>query len=75
MKCAICFRKLDNPGKFPDDFPDEWKMCCNCHGYAKFITSYNLEDIIGYFRDGDSGMDKNTFIRRAKKINKLISVV
>ena len=72
-KCAICHKRLHRA--FPDDFPDEWKFCCNCKRYAEYIIHYGLKSIIDYFRDGDNGIDKYTFIKRAKKIDKLVNVV
>ncbi len=35
-KCVICGFKLDK-GKFPKDFPDEWKFCCLCKKIADYI--------------------------------------
>lgn len=28
--CVICGEEFDYPKRFPDDFPDEWKLCCMC---------------------------------------------
>ncbi len=26
--CSICGNKLHHQGKYPQDFPDKWKLCC-----------------------------------------------
>jgi len=33
--CSICKSKLHNP--FPKDFPDEYKICCECDITASFV--------------------------------------
>ena len=74
-RCAICFAKHDNPKAFPTDFPMEWRMCCNCKGYAGHIALFGIEDIIRYFKKHFSTIRVRTFTKRAKKIDKLIRVV
>ncbi len=38
-KCVICDFPLDDV--FPDDYPEEFKFCCKCLGWAKFLTEPN----------------------------------
>lgn len=35
-KCAICDSSLHS-GRFPLDFPDDWKFCCNCLYIAELM--------------------------------------
>jgi len=71
-KCSICRKGLH--AVFPRDFPDEWKFCCGCCDLANVIVAYNLERVAKWFPEGGLGVDKHTFIRRAKKIEKLVNL-
>lgn len=74
-KCCICHRRLHDLIIFPDDFPIEWRMCCNCFRYAGYIVYYGLKRVIGWFKSNNIFcLDKSTFIRRAKKIDKLVNL-
>ena len=48
-KCTICGFPLVRV--FPEDFPKEWKFCCNCHYIAKMLTTGSVDEKIwGVFR-------------------------
>jgi len=49
-------------------------MCCNCQGYAKCIARIGLEHTIIYCEDFKFTV-RRISIKRAKKINKLITVI
>jgi len=68
--CAIC-GKLHEPhfAHFPEDFPDEFKLCCNCHRLANLLTIYELELIITHFQCSTLNADK---IRRIYNLIKVV---
>ena len=43
-ECAIC--KFPLTAKYPDDYPDEYKFCCNCFKWAKKLVE--TEKLVGY---------------------------
>ena len=71
-KCSICRKGLHS--NFPRDFPDEWKLCCDCYDLAGVIVAYSLERVVEFFAEDRLGIDKYSFIRRAKKIGKLVNL-
>lgn len=73
-RCATCFGKLHRPNRFPEDFPDEWKMCCNCKGLASIIAYYGLEDVVRFFIKSSSFLDKRSILKRTKRIKELITL-
>lgn len=43
--CAICNEKLSN--EFPEDFPNEFKFCCACLGWAEILVCTKDADGLG----------------------------
>jgi len=43
-KCVICKFHLHN--KFPEDFPEDWKFCCNCQNTALLIVRGTLTPLL-----------------------------
>lgn len=42
--CTICGFVLEDV--FPDGYPKEWKFCCSCLSWAKFITE--IDNRVGH---------------------------
>lgn len=75
-KCCICGSWFDNPAVFPDDFPDEWKMCCSCNSYAIEITEMgDVEKVISAWITIIRVDYRKKFVAKLLKIDKLIKVV
>lgn len=51
-RCAICRFPLIH--EFPEDYPNEWKFCCNCLYIAQKLTRGEElnENIWGIYRVG-----------------------
>ena len=51
-KCIGCDSLLDNPEKYPIDYPDDMKMCCDCTltylWYLGMSPSY-IQSIVGNY--------------------------
>ncbi len=69
-KCVICGFKLTK--KFPEDFPDEWKMCCPCIILAENIIIHG-KDKLKYmcFPNECEGL----LLERLEEMYKLITIV
>ena len=75
-KCATCGRGLHKPNVFPDDFPDEWKMCCSCNFYAKAIVDDgNVIGIINSWYPIIKIECREKFLETIKKVDELIKVI
>jgi len=55
-KCSVCVRFLDSYDRFPKDFPDQFKICCNCKHVAEYI--YNLDHPINSYVFPEGSFDK-----------------
>ena len=73
-KCVACFSTLHEGGKFPEDYPEEWKMCCGCLDVANVIVGYSFSQVIDFFRRSSKNFDRKAYIKRTERINKLINV-
>ena len=62
--CVVCGFKFTE--KFPDDFPEEFKFCCSCLAWAKFMLE---KDYGSFFWEGTV---VNPII---KKIHDIITLV
>ncbi len=76
--CVICGRhhSPEDKFRFPEDFPDEFKMCCFCRGDADLLTRLSLEEVIEIITKRSLNYPNNAKISidYYKKINKLIAV-
>ena len=69
-KCITCFSKLHKGWNFPEDFPEEWKMCCHCKVLADLIISHGLKRVINAF----TVLERKSLLKRIERVNKLINV-
>lgn len=67
--CVICNFHLTK--KFPEDFPDEFKFCCQCKAFAHHIISDGVNKLINLYIV--CGMPK--FSGQIEKIHKRITMV
>ncbi len=73
IKCVICYRELEDAYKFPEDFPDEWKMCCNCLWTGAPLLREGIEKTIEFYKIFfDCGTDR--FLQHKEKAEKLIKL-
>lgn len=42
LYCQICKDLLDKSSDFPEDFPDKYKLCCNCWNIVRYIYDKGL---------------------------------
>ncbi len=69
--CVICGRK--HTKWFPLEFPKEWRMCCFCLDYAKYIVNGRrdiIEDSYGAFP-----LKLSDIMKDLDNIEKLINLV
>jgi len=70
--CVAC--NYPHTKEFPEGFPDEWKLCCTCLGWAEIIIKGNRCDLEEVYK----GYNKEFFgtvMRELDNIEKLISLV
>ena len=69
-ECVICGFKLT--AKFPDEFPDEWKICCSCKTFGENIIIKGVK----FIKDMYSKYDQfNKYSKLIDKIYKHITLV
>ena len=66
--CAICRDWLHDCSVFPDDFPREWKWCCECVTIGVMLIERDREEMKNMFNDFDS------ILERIERVNKMICV-
>lgn len=71
-ECVIC--GMNHSRAFPDDFPEEWKMCCFCLNFAKTIASDSKLAVLNYFEDMNS-LAIDIITKQLDKIEKHITLV
>ena len=78
-----CFCGFVFEEEFPKDFPDEFKLCCQCHGLAVTLAYEGFDDMIDFYTKILGLMPNNTIeqtakyfpiIEKYKIINKLITI-
>ena len=75
-RCVICGYILDDPAVFPKDFPEKWKLCCNCKRLAENIVRFGFKETTNAFKTAYKWFkDMKDPTENLVKINKLISVV
>jgi len=76
-RCYVCFRKHDKGDyyKFPDDMPYKFRWCCICRNFAKRIIKISFEKTINHFKKHHGVIKSFFYVRRAKRLVKLINVV
>lgn len=47
LECVICGSQHSED--FPEDFPDEWKMCCYCLNFAGLLIQGDRDLIIEHY--------------------------
>ena len=74
-RCYVCFRKHEKNRKvyrFPEDMPYKFRWCCNCVTHAGILARTTLEKGIKFYKKYYGRIERISFIRRAKLVNKLI---
>jgi len=63
--CAVCNNKLHNQGKFPNGYPDKWKLCCS-----------HRDALYSYLEIGDKNNAKRDLItkKEVQKFEELFSL-
>lgn len=73
-KCAICGRK--HTEDFPEDFPEEWQMCCFCVSHAEGIIEFGLDFVIDMVKESyEYFINPRRIIRKYIRINKLVTLM
>lgn len=70
--CIICGHLLTN--EFPKDFPEIFKMCCNCLDWGRIIIIRGKKLVLEYNCDGIWGTKKR-FEKQINEIEKIITLV
>lgn len=70
-KCVICGRVHDKG--FPEDFPEEFKLCCNCLKYAEYIVIGDRQIVEESYSKHSNYFDR--VMECLDKIEKLINLV
>ena len=68
--CAVCGSKLHQQGKFPKDYPNEWKLCCHHRDLLVSVFEIEGEQTRFSIREGHRKVDDET----AKKIEELFTL-
>ena len=72
-RCYVCFKKHEKGiYTFPDDMPYKFRWCCNCRSLSRVIVIIGLKKKIKFFKKYLGRIERISYIRKAKKLNKLI---
>ena len=71
-RCVICNSPMSKI--FPEDFPDEWKMCCWCRDFGVALIA-NKKDMILEYYSNNHYRDVLYLDKKLDKILKMITLV
>ncbi len=72
LECVICGRQHSKD--FPHGFPNEFKMCCFCQGWAESLIESSKNEVLRLF-DFLKSTRFSDMSKKLDKIEKLLTVV